>query len=162
MTEETLVQHHIPEPSAAAHIGDLNHKKARVKISDPYSGGVSLGRNALPDAQSAAQNTEVCVHTAAAASGALPLSQPQKCGPTRVSTASQAPSLQSVKQRPMHAATPSQLPGLNMYTPSSNSPVWHPAPGTLTPTMFAHAPYQYYTPYPAYLPYYYVPPSQPR
>jgi len=62
MTEETLVQHHIPEPSAAARIGNLNRKKAHVKISDPYSGGVSLGRNALPDAQSAAQNTEVRAH----------------------------------------------------------------------------------------------------
>ncbi len=77
-----------PEPSAAARIGDLNRKKARVKISDPYSGGVSSGRNALPDAQSAAQNTEACAHTAAAASGTLPLSQPQKRGPTHASAAS--------------------------------------------------------------------------
>ncbi len=88
MTEETLVQHHIPEPSAAARIGNLNHKKAHVKISDPYSGGVSLGRNALPDAQSTAQNTEVRAHATAAASGTLPLSQPQKHGPTHVSAAS--------------------------------------------------------------------------
>jgi hypothetical protein len=32
-----------PEPSATEHIGELNCKKARVKITDPYSGGVSSG-----------------------------------------------------------------------------------------------------------------------
>ncbi len=73
-----------PQPSATARIGDLNRKKAHIKILDPYSGGVSSGRNALPDAQSATQNTKARAHAAAAASSTLPLSQPWKRGLARV------------------------------------------------------------------------------
>ena len=47
-------------------IGELIHKKAPVKITDPCSSGVSSSQDTLPDAQTMAQNTEAC---AAAANG---------------------------------------------------------------------------------------------
>ena len=49
-----------PEPPATAQIENLNHKQARIKFTDLYSRGVSSGRAAAPDAQSAAQNAEMC------------------------------------------------------------------------------------------------------
>ena len=64
------------EPLAMHQIGELIHKKAPVKITDPCSSGVSSSQDALPDAQTMAQNTEAC----AAAANGMVLPQPQKCG----------------------------------------------------------------------------------
>src|SRR6266702_7411376 len=68
-------------PPVTECIGDLNCKKPHVKITDPYSGGLSSGQDAAPNARTAAQNAETHTCVAAAANGAgLPPSQPPKCG----------------------------------------------------------------------------------
>ena len=65
-----------PEAPATARIGNLNRKRARVKYTDPYSGGVSSGRAAAPDARSAAQNAETRTRAAAAAIALPPTAGP--------------------------------------------------------------------------------------
>ena len=138
-----------PEPPAVQRIGNSNRKKPRLQDTDPYSGGVNLGRNAVPDAQSAAQNAAARARTTAAANGAEPTpSQPCKCGRKCVGTP--APSV---------PPSPSQLhpyiphPAL----PSPTQPPWYPMPA-YTPGMYAQIPYY---PYWGYGPYgHFPPPSQ--
>ena len=65
-----------PEPPATARIGNLNRKQARIKFTDLYSGGVSSGRAAAPDAWSAAQNAETCMGVAVAAIALPPTAGP--------------------------------------------------------------------------------------
>ena len=72
-----------PEPSATHCIWELNHKKAHMKITDPYSSGVSSSWDAAPDARTAAQNAEAC---AATENGVALPPQPQKHGCKHVGT----------------------------------------------------------------------------
>ncbi|KAH9012009.1 hypothetical protein EDB84DRAFT_1444895, partial [Lactarius hengduanensis] len=59
-------------------IGDLNRKQARVKITDPYSGGSTLA-DTCPDVQSVAQNARARARAAVVANGVEPaLPQPQQ------------------------------------------------------------------------------------
>ncbi len=97
-----------PEPTATERIGNLNRKQPRLKITDPYSGGVNSGRRAAPDAQSAAQNARARAHATAAANGAEhALSQPRKRGHKRVGTP--APSVPP-SASPIHSYPPSLAP----------------------------------------------------
>ena len=83
-----------PEPPATQRIGILNRKQARVKFTDPYSGGVSSGRAAKPDAQSAANNAETRARAAAAVNSAGVSQQqqlPSTCSPAPNAICSPAP-----------------------------------------------------------------------
>ena len=100
-----------PDPPPATElIGELNRKKLRIKLTDPYSGGVSSGKRAEPDARSAAQNTEARAHEAAAASGASLPSQPKR-GRKRAVIPSPSfvplPPPTSIPSMPPHLAIPS-------------------------------------------------------
>ena len=122
-----------PEPPATAHIGELNRKQAQVKFTDPYSGGVSSGQAAAPDARSAAKNAETCAWAIATANCTV-YSQPQN----------------SSTHPP-----PSALPPFAWYASSSLAPptptTWCPAPAPMY-----HTPHTY-----PYWPYSYFPPSRP-
>jgi hypothetical protein len=130
-----------PKPPATELIGALNRKKTRVKITDPYSGRISSGRKAAPDAQTAAQNTE-----ARARAAALPLSQPPKRSRKREGVPAQFAPPPSSTPPPSAFASTSALPTLS--TPAA----WY-APTTYAPGMY---PYN-----PMYLPYGHFPPSLP-
>lgn len=100
-----------PDPPPATElIGELNRKKLRIKLTDPYSGGVSSWKCAEPDARSAAQNTEARAHEAAAASGASLPSQPKR-GRKRAVIPSPSfvplPPPTSIPSMPPHLAIPS-------------------------------------------------------
>ena len=138
-----------PEPPAAQCIGNFNRKKPRLQVTDPYSGGVNSGRNAAPDAQSAAQNAAARARTTAAANGTQPTpSQARKRGRKRVG--SPAPSVPPSPSQP-RSYTPH--PAL----PSSTQLPWYPMPA-YTPGMYAQTPYY---PYWGYGPYgHFPPPSQ--
>ena len=101
-----------PEALAPARIGDLNCKQPRVKFTDPYSGGVRSGRNALPDARTAVQNTE---ERARAATAAMP--QPSSSTPS-----SSAPLPTSAP--PMWYPVPPAYP--SSHTPYYPAPVYWP------------------------------------
>ncbi len=176
-----------PEPPATERIGGLNRKKPRVKITDPYSGGLSSGRDAAPDARTAAQNAEARTR-AAAANGGLPLSQPPKRGRKRTGTLalSAPPPSAPVAWYTVHALPgtqpaahnagaptssaavenpPSQPPqpsyvhaGTSSAPPLSTPPAWCPVPALYPPGMYPHAPYN--SVYPVYWPYGYSPPSR--
>ena len=165
-----------PPPSARELIGPLNRKKLRVKLTDPYSGGVSSGKRAAPDAQTAAQNAEARAHAAAAPS--LSLSQPLKRGRKRavVSTSQPPPPPAPLPSLPPpHAFPPSSAPPAlpytaaaaaylsqtrptNMHAPASAPlhpsipPAWYPIPFP-----YPHGPYPVYGPYG-----YYLPPNHPN
>ena len=122
-----------PPPPATELIGALNRKNKRLKITDPYSGGLSSGRNAAPDARTAAQNTEART----AANGSL--SQPPKRGRDRAGIS------------PLSTHTSYLAPPLVFSTPA------YPVPTTHTPGTYAYAPYVYwpygqYTSLPRYPP----------
>ncbi|KAH8990456.1 hypothetical protein EDB86DRAFT_2939537 [Lactarius hatsudake] len=176
-----------PEPAATERIGDLNRKQARVKMTDPYSGGVNSGRHAAPDAQSVAQNARARARAAVVANGAEPaLPQPP-------SSAAPSPALAPLAWYTAHAAPGAQatVPMLNAYAPAaspnapgisppqsfqyhtragtlapsapppSSSPLaWYPAPPTYPPGMYTQSPYQ--VPYPTYWPYGHFHTPQPR
>ena len=129
-----------PKPPATELIGALNRKKTRVKITDPYSGGVSSGRKAAPDARTAAQNTE-----ARARAAALPLSQPLKCSRKREGIPAQS------------APPPSSTPAPSAFASSAppTPAAWY-APTTYTPGMYPYTPT-----YPVYWPYGHFPTSLP-
>ena len=111
------------EPPATARIGNLNRKQARVKFTDPYSGGVSSGRAAAPDARSASRNAET--RARAAANGA---------GPSQfLNRPAQAPSA------PLLSSPPSALP------PTAWPAV--PAPFPPTPYTYPYWPYYYFPPH---------------
>ena len=116
-----------PEPPTTQHIGGLNCKQP-WKLTDPYASGMNSGRDAAPDMQSVAQNTEACVHTAAAANSVVPpLSQPSKR--SRKHTGTPAPS---------HFPPAALLP---LYLPALAPPAWYPpcpAPGVQLATPLAH------------------------
>lgn len=116
-----------PEPPATARIGELNRKRARVKFTDPYSGGVSSGRAAAPDARSAAKNTETRTRAVAAANGAC-VPQPQNT------------------LLPSVHPPPSALPPAPWYTPPPSAPTaWGPIPARLPPT-YPYWPHTYFPP----------------
>jgi hypothetical protein len=116
-----------PEPPATARIGELNRKQARIKFTDPYSGGVSSGRAAAPDARSAAKNAETRARAAAAASGAG-IPQPLN-------------TLPSVRHHP-----PSALPPAAWSTGLPSAPTaWRPIPAPFPPT-YPYWPYTYFPP----------------
>lgn len=128
-----------PEPSATELIGELNRKKARVRITDPYSGGVSSGRDAPPDARTAAQNAEGRCRVAGSA-GDLALSQSSKRGRK-------------------HARSPVQPSAPSHSAPAPPSaPAWYRFPTAYQPAMYAHTPY---TAGAMYWPYGHFPPPQP-
>ena len=77
-------------------IGELNCKKARIRIMDPYSGGVSSGRSAAPDAQTVARNAEA--RSRAAASGNL--GTPLSCNPRNMAASACIPRFNTL--RPHH------------------------------------------------------------
>jgi hypothetical protein len=149
-----------PEPPATARIGDLNRKQARVKFTDPYSGGVSSGRNAAPDARTAAQNTEARALATAAANGAdPPPSQPPKRGRRRAGVpappTSQYPPSSAHPQSALAPSAWHTVAGASSAPPPpSGPPAWYPVPAA-----YAHTPY--HSAYPLYWPYGYFPPSQP-
>ena len=96
-------------------IGELNRKNVRIKLTDPYSGGVSSGKRAEPDARSAAQNTEA---RAAAARGASVPSQPKR-GRKRavIPPSAPSPSLVSLPPTPSTSITPyPAIPSVPWYT----------------------------------------------
>jgi hypothetical protein len=128
-----------PKPPSSARIGDLNRKQARVKITDPYSGGVRSGRAAAPDARSAAQNTEARAHTAPTASTPTP-------APSTPMFTWYPPGVQAPAPIPMPAG-----PSSNPLPPSVPIPTPYPP----TPGMYVHTPY--HSGYP-YWPYTYFPP----
>lgn len=149
-----------PEPPATARIGDLNRKQARVKFTDPYSGGVASGRSAAPDAQTAAKNAEARARAAAAANGAdLPLSQPPKRGRRRAAIS--APSTSDSRTQSVLApiAWQTVAGSSSAPPPPSAPPAWYPIPAAHSPGMYAHNPY--HSAYPVYWPYTYFPPTQP-
>jgi hypothetical protein len=136
-----------PEPPSSVHIGDINRKQARVKITDPYSGGVSSSQAAAPDARSAAKNAEARARAAPTAKGTGALSTP-------------APSTPHFTWYPPGVQAPALIP--MPMGPSSN-----PLPPTSyppTPGMYVHAPYvhaPYHSGYLPYWPYTYFPPPPP-
>ena len=96
-------------------IGELNRKNVRIKLTDPYSGGVSSGKRAEPDARSAAQNAEA---RAAAARGASVPSQPKR-GRKRavIPPSAPSPSLVSLPPTPSTSITPyPAIPSVPWYT----------------------------------------------
>jgi hypothetical protein len=93
-----------PKSTAAERIGDCHRKQPRLQDTDPYSGRVNSGRNAAPNARSAAQNAEARAHAAAEPSVSQPHKRACKCVGT---LAPSPPSLQS--QLPSSAPPP---PGL--------------------------------------------------
>ncbi|KAH8983829.1 hypothetical protein EDB86DRAFT_2833754 [Lactarius hatsudake] len=113
-----------PEPSATTRIGDLNRKRLRVKITDPYSGGVSSGRSAAPDAQTAAQNAETRARAAVAANPLSQPPQPPKRGSKRAAPSAPPPMgntpSQPLEPSHMHAGTSSAHP------PPSVPTTWYP------------------------------------
>ncbi|KAI9442005.1 hypothetical protein BJY52DRAFT_1229272 [Lactarius psammicola] len=142
-----------PEPSATERIGALNRKKPHVKIMDLYSGGLSSGRDAVPDVQSAAQNVDAHTRATAATIGVGPSSsQPPKRGHKRMGI-------------PAPSAPPCSLPPppshVHIGTASAPLPpptlAWYPIPTAYPPGMYTHAPY--HTAYPSYWSYGYLPPS---
>ncbi len=144
-----------PGPPATERIGDLNRKKLHVKITDPYSGRLSSGRDAAPDARNAAQNAETRTRVTAAANGAgLPPSQPPKrgCKHAGIPALSAPPPSSAPSPSHVHAGTPS--------APLPPPPAWYPVPTAYPPGMYTHAPY--YSAYPMCRPYGYLPPSQPH
>ncbi|KAH8979455.1 hypothetical protein EDB86DRAFT_2835890 [Lactarius hatsudake] len=151
-----------PEPSATTCIGDLNHKRLRVKITDLYSGGVSSGRSAAPDVQTAAQNAEMRARTAVTAN---PLSQPpqppkhgSKCAaPSTPPPAGNTPS-QPLELSHMHAGTSSAHPPPSV--PTTWYPQGYPIPATYPSGMYTYT--LYHSAYPAYWPYGYSLPSLPQ
>ena len=179
-----------PEPSATERIADLNRKKARLKITDPYSGGLRSGRDALVDAQTAVLNTE-----ARARAAGLPLSQPTKRGRKHGGIPALSAPLPSV---PPPSAASGAWCTVHAFPDTLTQPAVHnagaPAPslassenlpsGTLeqhqvhtgtsyasphltptwypvpTPGFYAQAPY--HSTYPTYWPYGHFPPSLPH
>jgi hypothetical protein len=119
-----------PDPPPATElIGALNRKKLRVKLTDPYSGGVSSGKRAEPDAQSAAQNAEARTHEPTV--GTVLPSQPKRGRKRKVIPAlpPSAPSPSSVAPTPPPTFVPLQLPS----TPAIPPVPWymvHTLPGT--------------------------------
>ena len=101
-----------PDPPPATElIGELNRKKLRVKLTDPYSGGVSSGKRAEPDARSAAKNAEVRTHQAAVASGAsIPIPSQTKRGRKRVVVPQALPPTAPPFTPPSSAPLPPSLP----------------------------------------------------
>ncbi|KAF8256634.1 hypothetical protein EI94DRAFT_1710703 [Lactarius quietus] len=105
-------------------IRDLNRMQPHLQDTDPYSGGVTSGRSAAPDAQSVAQNTEAHTRATATADGAEPtLSQLHKCGRKHTGT----PAL-SVPQSPSPLQL--QLPSSAPLPPCPAPHVWYAAPPT--------------------------------
>ena len=132
-----------PEPSATACIGPFNRKQAQVKLTDPYSGGVSSGRAAAPDARSAAQNAQARARTAPTAGTVVPPTP----APSTPRFTWYPPGVQAPAPIPMPAGSSS-----NCLPPS----VPIPAPYPPAPRMYVHTPY--HSGYPPYWPYTYFPP----
>lgn len=99
-----------PEPPAAKQIGELNCKQPRLKNPDPYSGGVSSGRNAAPNAQSVTQNAQARTHAAAEPA----FSQPCRCGRKCVDSVSLSLPLRPASESPLqlHLSSLAPSPGL--------------------------------------------------
>src|SRR5713226_5077629 len=103
----------------AQHIGEPNRKRA---ADDPYGAGEQSGKQAKPDARSAAANTRACAAEERGALKAEPLP----------------------KSLPLPASLP---PSASLRPPSSlPPPVSLPLPCSYTPTLSTHAPgiYTYY------------------
>ncbi|KAH9018406.1 hypothetical protein EDB84DRAFT_1566444 [Lactarius hengduanensis] len=146
-----------PEPAATERIGDLNRKQARMKITDPYSGGVNSGRHAAPDARSVAQNAGARACAAVVANGAEPaLSQPQQHGRERVGTSAPAiPQSSPLQSYPPSSAAPSPAlaplawytaraaPGAQATVPMHNA--YAPAASPNAPGISPPQPFQYHT-----------------
>ena len=151
-----------PESTAAERISNCNRKQPQLQDTDPYSGGVTSGRNAAPDARSAAQNAEARTRAAVEPS----LSQPRKCACKRVGTPEPAPpSLQP--PTPAFAASPPGLAHHAWYAPAQ--PTAYATTSTPVPSQLLHPPlfaYPYPTPAaypsgmynPTYWPYHFQPP----
>ena len=108
-------------------IGELNCKKARIQIMDPYSGGVSSGQSAAPDAQTAARNAEACSRAAVSGNpGDTTLSQPPKRGRKRVHSPVQ------------HSAPSSLAPG---PAPPPSTTAWYHMPTAYPSGMYTQFPY---------------------
>ena len=132
-----------PSPTAPAteQIGPLNWKQPRVKNTDSYSSGLRSGKDAAPDAQTAAQNTEARTRDAVGA------------GP--------APARWRCKRAGTPLPPSSSAPQLSTSAPFAFAPVAS-APFAWYPTQPAyHAGAFPYTPVPVFWPYGHLPPSQP-
>ncbi|KAH9020704.1 hypothetical protein EDB84DRAFT_1565607 [Lactarius hengduanensis] len=123
-----------PGPPAAERIGMLNRKQPRVKNTDPYSGGLRSGKNAAPDARTAAQNEDAHARVATTTDGA------------------EAPPSQPTKRRRKRASTPPP-------PPPSSAPV--PGPSAHWYPNAAYSQVPYHATYPMYWHYGHFPPSQP-
>ncbi|KAH9012544.1 hypothetical protein EDB84DRAFT_1680663 [Lactarius hengduanensis] len=97
-----------PAPPAAERIGMLNRKQPRVKNTDPYSGGLRSGKNAAPDARTAAQNADARARVASTTDGA------------------EAPPSQSTKRRRKRASTPPPPPSSAPVPGPSAQFAWYP------------------------------------
>ncbi|KAI9447272.1 hypothetical protein BJY52DRAFT_1228325 [Lactarius psammicola] len=118
------------------------------------TGGLSSGRDAAPDAQSAAQNVDARTRATAATIGVgPPSSQPPKRGRKRAGIPAPSAPPCSLPPPPSHVHVGTASAPLPPPTPA-----WYPIPTAYPPGMYAHAPY--HTAYPSYWPYsYYLPPN---
>ncbi|KAH8980043.1 hypothetical protein EDB86DRAFT_2833551 [Lactarius hatsudake] len=124
-----------PSAPAAERIGKLNRKQPRVKNTDPYSGGLRSGKDAAPDARTAAQNADARARVAGMTDGA------------------EAPPSQPTKRRRKRASTPPPLPSSAPVPAPSAQFAWYPN--------VAYSQVPYHATYPMYLPYSHFPSSQP-
>ncbi|KAH9163394.1 hypothetical protein EDB89DRAFT_1912718 [Lactarius sanguifluus] len=125
-----------PTAPATERIGKLNRKQPRVKNTDPYSGGLRSGKDAAPDAQTAAQNADA----RARASVGEPLpSQPSKRRRKRASTPPPPP---SSAPAPGPSAPFAWYPTYTAYPAGTHSQV----PYHATPMYWPYAPSQPYHP----------------
>ncbi|KAH9170359.1 hypothetical protein EDB89DRAFT_2072039 [Lactarius sanguifluus] len=97
-----------PGAPAAERIGKLNRKQPRVKNTNPYSGGLQSGKDAAPDARTAAQNADARARVAT------------------TTDAAEVPPSQHTKRRRKRASTPPPPPS-STPVPGPSAPLaWYP------------------------------------
>ena len=129
-----------PAAPATEQIGKLNRKQARMKNPNLYSSGLQSGKDAAPDTQTAAQNTDAHACTATASDVGPP---PPKWWCKHAESPPPLPSL-----APLPAAF---APRTSAPTPSA-SLAWYPTHPAYHTGTYSYAPFPVFWPPPRHHP----------